>query len=258
MPGTMIIDVGANIGWFSVIGSRLVGKSGHVLAIEPEPHNLHLLRRNVVRNRCRNVRILPWAAGANVHTAQLFRSHLNRGDHRLEISSERADGVKVAVKPLDALPSKWSENISVIKMDTQGSEAAVLAGMPKLLEANPKLRAALEFWPYGLQQCGSSAHELADLLGQRCGPLWLLLSDGTTQETGPNGLCELAAARFAPVTQGHADLVWLHADDLEAITAMRQRSLKTTASYCANVGPVLKPMTAAVPCVPPPTVTFPG
>jgi FkbM family methyltransferase len=224
VPGTTFIDVGANIGWFSVIGSRLVGEKGNVLAIEPEPRNLRLLRRNVARNRCRNVLILPWAAGAEARVARLFRSEDNQGDHRMETASDRLDSVEVLVKPLDSLPSKWSKNVSVIKMDTQGSEGAVLRGMPKLLAVNPRVRVVLEFWPYGLHQCGFSTRELADLLDRRNGLLWLLQSDGTAQETSPEGLCEAAETRFTVATQAHADIVWLAADDQEAIAAMRQRN----------------------------------
>lgn len=223
VPGTTLIDVGANIGWFSVIGSRLVGEAGHVLAVEPEPRNLRLLRRNVARNRCRNVTVLPWAAGAEPRVARLFRSDDNQGDHRLEVASERADSVAVSVRPLDAVPARWAANVGAIKMDTQGSEAAVLRGMAKLLAANPLVRVVLEFWPYGLLQCGSSTRELADLLGRRNGALWLLRHDGTTEETNPDGLCEAAATTFAPATQAHADLVWLAADDREAAAAMRRR-----------------------------------
>ncbi len=56
-PNTALVDVGANIGWFTVIGSRLIGEGGRVYAIEPEPRNLRLLRRNVSVNRCRNVTV---------------------------------------------------------------------------------------------------------------------------------------------------------------------------------------------------------
>ena len=223
VPGTTLIDVGANIGWFSVIGSRLVGEAGHVLAVEPEPRNLRLLRRNVARNRCRNVTVLPWAAGAEARVARLFRSDDNQGDHRLEVASERADSVAVDVRPLDAVPARWAANVGAIKMDTQGSEAAVLRGMANLLAANPLVRVVLEFWPYGLLQCGSSTRELADLLGRRNGALWLLRHDGAAEETSPDGLCEAAATTFAPATQAHADLVWLAADDREAAAAMRRR-----------------------------------
>ena len=63
-PGMTFLDVGAHIGYFSVLGSRLVGEAGHVFAVEVEPRNLDLLRANLWRNRCDNVTVLPVAAYA--------------------------------------------------------------------------------------------------------------------------------------------------------------------------------------------------
>ena len=225
-PNTALVDVGANIGWFTVIGSRLIGEGGHVFAIEPEPRNLRLLRRNVSANRCRNVTVLPCAAGTEGR-ARLFRSAENQGDHRLEVASCRTDSVEVEVRPLDILLADNSLNIGVVKIDTQGSESAVLRGMRKLLAAHPKMRVVLEFWPYGLAQCGSSAEELVGLLAERDGSLWLLNADGRVVETSANGLCELAASRYAPQTEGHTDLVWLANDDQQGLAAMERRSVGT-------------------------------
>ena len=223
VPGAAVVDVGANIGWFTVIASRLVGASGHVFAVEPEPKNLRLLRRNVARNRCANVTVLPHAAGVE-RRAVLFRSPDNQGDHRLEIASERPDGVAVTVRPLDALLARNKRPIGVVKMDTQGSESEVLRGMPATLAAHPRVRVILEFWPFGLLRCGSSVAELAALLDGRPHSLWLLMPDGTTEETTAKSLPALATARFDPDSGNHADLVWLAADDATAIEAMRRRA----------------------------------
>src|SRR5689334_5501623 len=56
-----LLDIGANLGWFTIIGSRLVGKTGRVLAIEPDPFNLRLLRTSVRLNACRNVDVFAVA-----------------------------------------------------------------------------------------------------------------------------------------------------------------------------------------------------
>jgi FkbM family methyltransferase len=69
-PGDVLFDVGANIGFFSTLFSRWVGAEGHVLAVEPEPENLNLLRRNLERNRCGNVTICAAAVGASKGIAQ--------------------------------------------------------------------------------------------------------------------------------------------------------------------------------------------
>ena len=97
-PGSVFVDVGANIGWFTLIGSRLTGPGGRVFAVEPDPRNCDILKRNVARNGCGNVTVYPVAAGAGKHKALLYRSADNQGDHRLSITSDRADRVKVRVR----------------------------------------------------------------------------------------------------------------------------------------------------------------
>ena len=63
-PGSVFVDVGANIGWFTVIGSRLVGPAGQVIAIKPDPRNYEILKPNVALNGCGNVTLHPVAVGA--------------------------------------------------------------------------------------------------------------------------------------------------------------------------------------------------
>src|SRR5436190_10823798 len=61
-PGMTFVDAGANIGYFSVLGSQLVGPEGRVFAVEPDPLNLAILRANLERLGCSNVTVLPVAA----------------------------------------------------------------------------------------------------------------------------------------------------------------------------------------------------
>src|SRR5262249_33960355 len=68
-PGDVVFDVGANIGFFSTLLSQLVGPSGRVLAFEPEPENLALLRANLAANGGHNVTVVPCAAGAGAGLA---------------------------------------------------------------------------------------------------------------------------------------------------------------------------------------------
>jgi FkbM family methyltransferase len=222
-PGMTMLDIGANLGWFSVIGSRLVGSGGRVFAIEPDPGNLRLLKRNLALNRCRNVTVLPMAAGAEAQTARLYRSPDNQGDHRLETTSDRPDSVSVKVRPIDEYLA--GKRADLVKIDTQGSETSVLRGMRNVLAHNPRIRVVLEFWPFGLQRCGSSAAELLTLMDSRNCSLWLLRSPGSVEAIDLPGLHELASTQFAPETQAHADLVWLAADDEPAIEAMKQKAL---------------------------------
>src|SRR5579863_394998 len=202
-PGSVFVDVGANIGWFTVIGSRLTGPGGRVFAIEPDPRNCRILRRNLALNNCRNVSVYRVAAGAADGRAVLYRSADNQGDHRLSAASGRTDRVGVRVRMIDGILAHRSSRIDVVKIDTQGSETAVLKGMQRLVAANPRVRIILEFWPHGLEDCGSSTAELAAAIGQRPSLLWLLLADGSASPVTLNDIERLSREEYEPATVRH-------------------------------------------------------
>lgn len=215
-PGAVFVDVGANLGWFTVIASRLVGPNGRVISIEPDPINFALLRENVERNQCANVDVVMAAAGEKNTSALLFRSPDNQGDHRLATSSDRLDRVEVSVVPLDELISKLVDRVDMVKIDTQGSETAVLRGMKDTLRSNPTARVVFEFWPYGLAECGSSARELVDVLKSWPTNLWLLHENGVARKVDPEIIERLSVYRYSPLSQRQIDVVAVNMSDKEA------------------------------------------
>ncbi len=219
-PGATLLDVGANIGWFTVIGSRLVGRRGEVIAYEPEPENLRLLRANIRANSCRNVVLHAAAAGASDGRALLWRSPDNAGDHRLELVSERIVSVEVAVRRIDDDVAVRT-GVTVVKIDTQGSEVAVLRGMQRLLSAGGDLRIIAEIWPHGLERCGSSADDLIDLLSNNGRRLWIARHDGTITPASVDAVRVLARTELAPDSERHADIISLAADDVVAHGSLR-------------------------------------
>lgn len=239
-PGAACLDVGANLGWFTVIASRLVGPRGRVLALEPDPANLRLLRRNVSLNGCANVTVVAAAAGAGKGRARLYRSNENLGDHRLAIHSDRPDRVEVAVESIDDIVAGRKRSpgpIDVVKIDTQGSECAILRGMEATFAASPRLRMILEYWPHGLHQCGSSVEELVRLLVRRPCLLWLLHPQGRAQPVTTDDLLELARTTYTIENEAHSDIVCLAEDDREAIECLRRRERSPVAGTPADAGP---------------------
>jgi FkbM family methyltransferase len=63
-PGMVVVDVGAHVGYFTMVMARGVGESGRVYSVEPASDNLRFLRSNIERNRAANVIVVPYAAGA--------------------------------------------------------------------------------------------------------------------------------------------------------------------------------------------------
>lgn len=166
--GMVFFDVGANIGYFTTLASKLVGPSGKVLAAEPDPENFALLERNIRKNGLQNVVLFNCALGAEAGGAQLFRAASNKGDHRLYASGDNLrDSVAVKVDTFDHLLSVANvDQVDVVKMDAQGYEGHILAGMKETLRRGNDLAILTEFWPEGLEYSGSSGAEFWETLAQ--------------------------------------------------------------------------------------------
>ena len=171
--GDIVIDAGANLGWYSVVMARLVGSDGRVLAFEPEPQNFALLAKNVAWNgfadRCSLFKLALWEREAT-HKFEL--SPTNHGDHRVRSGSPPADGcedlygeaarteITVQCKPLDAVVSATvaqDRPLRLWKMDTQGSEVSILRGAKRTLVRTQYL--LTEYWPYALARVGHNADD---------------------------------------------------------------------------------------------------
>jgi FkbM family methyltransferase len=145
-PGAHVVDVGANIGYNTIYLARLVGAAGRVAAIEPAEDNLRILRENVAANRLDNVTVHGVAAGR----ANELRDLYLRGDasavNSLFPDSMYAEvtGIeRIRVVPLDELVEFDAD---LVKIDVEGAELDVLAGMTRMLR-HPALRLLVEWHP---------------------------------------------------------------------------------------------------------------
>jgi FkbM family methyltransferase len=142
-PRDTFIDVGANIGYFSLLASSLVGEAGAVVAIEASPQTFVLLENNLARNHITNVRALNVAVSNRHGVAHVFRGHAwNIGQTTIVKDEDLRSECDVLTAPLGALllPVE-SQNARVIKIDVEGAEWAVATGMVPLLRGS---RADLE------------------------------------------------------------------------------------------------------------------
>jgi FkbM family methyltransferase len=203
-------DIGANIGWYSLMAGRRLESRGLVHAFEPVPENVALLARNVADNALYNVRVNPFALGRTNGTTQIFLSGDNKGDHRAYPSSEEVrKSIRVGLQRFDAYFDRTTRKPLVIKMDTQGFEYDVLAGMGDVLDRHPaEIAMVIEFWPHGLVQNETRIESLLGLLAESHFTPWLLWE-------GEPRLCrcswaDLAAAAermLAPATLNYVNLL---------------------------------------------------
>jgi FkbM family methyltransferase len=139
-PGAVFVDVGANVGFHTVLAARLVGRTGHVYAVEAAPWTLQLLRANIWRSRV-GVTVLPVAASADRGTVRLALEPGHRSGAHL--ADDAGGVVEVEAAPLDdLLPEVVAD---VLKVDVEGAEPLVLRGAARLLGHSPRLLVVVEF-----------------------------------------------------------------------------------------------------------------
>jgi FkbM family methyltransferase len=166
-PGDIIVDAGANFGYYTIIGSRLVGEKGKVYAFEPDPTNFELLQKNVRLNGLTNVVLEQKALSNRKGTLKLYIAGENKGDHRIyqPVDESRRPSVEVEAVRLDEYFKDHKRGIDFLKTDTQGAEGVILEGMKGLLEGRadgPTI--FMEFWPHALQGMGTDAGAMLKML----------------------------------------------------------------------------------------------
>jgi FkbM family methyltransferase len=138
-PGRTLIDVGANIGYFTLLGSRLVGPTGAVVAVEALPATYAQLQANLDRNAATNVRALNVAATATPGTVTLFGGEAHNSGTTSTVETAgltRLDEIEGA--PLaDLLTPDEIATARVVKIDVEGAEHDVLRGLEPALDAMP-------------------------------------------------------------------------------------------------------------------------
>src|SRR3990170_3202732 len=155
--GMVVVDIGANIGYYTLLAAHLVGDEGKVFAFEPDPYNYNLLCRNIEVNGFRNVIPIRKAVFSKSGETKLFLDKSNLGGHSLsEANVDKGASITVEVTSLDDYFKNKDCEIDVIKMDVQGSEMEVLEGMTNTINQNDNLTIITEFWPMGLRNSGSS------------------------------------------------------------------------------------------------------
>ncbi len=165
-PGQTVVDIGANIGYFTAHMARRVGPGGEVHAFEPEPANYALLVANMAANGLQQVRVHRVALGDRDGTATLHTSDFNGGMHRLYDSLLcRGPAVEVPLRRLDDLVVPGT--VALIKIDIEGWEPVALAGARRCIAARSDLRILAEYCPASMLEAGCSPGAfLGELLSQ--------------------------------------------------------------------------------------------
>jgi FkbM family methyltransferase len=135
-PGAVFYDLGANVGFFSLVGAALVGPEGHVYAVEPAPVTARALRSNVARNDLANVTVIEAAAGREDGSARLDLADGEVSQSARLLGENQCGGLQVRVVSIDTLIREGASPPDVIKIDVEGAEEDAILGMRTTLASH--------------------------------------------------------------------------------------------------------------------------
>lgn len=157
-PGDTFLDIGANIGYFTMLGASIVGAAGRVIAVEPNPQNVQLIFGSAKENRLTNVSVYPVAASDQTSILALFNQGSNGGvitETMRRVREPLWEGLTdrpflaQAVR-LDDVLAKL-DKLDVVKIDIEAHEPQALRGMAGLIERH-RPTIFTEFHPWALQR----------------------------------------------------------------------------------------------------------
>ena len=160
-PGWTVIDIGANIGFYTVQFSKKVGKYGKVFAVEPSFNNVYLLKKNVRVNQLKNVHIIEKAVSSKTGDGNLYLSTGHSGDHRIYNTVNKRECIPIQTITIDYL-TKNEKQVDLIKMDIQGAEYLSIPGMNRTIKKFPNVKIVSEFSPKLLTESGGSPDQFLD------------------------------------------------------------------------------------------------
>jgi FkbM family methyltransferase len=134
--GDAFFDIGANVGFLSIIGARLVGPTGRVYAFEPVVANASCIRRNAALNGLKNIQVVQKAVGDRTGTAEFMLAAYSGGGALTTAPSPPDATVRTSVEivSLDDLVAAGITPLpAMVKIDVEGAEMEVLQGMSGVL-----------------------------------------------------------------------------------------------------------------------------
>ena len=166
-PGDTFVDVGANIGYFTLLASKLVGPGGRVVAVEALRETFARLQENLARNRATNVRALNVAAAESEGTLRAYQgpaSHTGLATV-VEDFGHSYEGEVPAAPLASLLTDAELGSARVIKVDVEGSELGVARGLAgALARTRPDVEVVIELHPWPLGHLGHSPGDVIDVM----------------------------------------------------------------------------------------------
>lgn len=209
-PGDTVLDLGAHLGVYTLLGAAAVGPGGRMEAFEPNPRYAALARRSLsVNGLSGQATVHNMAVGAEEGMAELLFSWEWGGGGHLSVNPGHVpqdnEAQACRVVAVDSLFPDPSFQVDVVKMDVEGTEVRALHGMWHLLARSPRAKVMFEFAPGMLAAQGSSAEELVQLFGGLGFRFWTITEQSGLEAVDPatlgamtDGVRNILAARELP------------------------------------------------------------
>ncbi|UVF18401.1 FkbM family methyltransferase [Microvirga terrae] len=192
-PGSVVCDVGGNIGVYALEAARVVGQTGKVISYEAHPYTFDFLTRNINLHRFDNVIPLNVAVGDTEGSIFLNYGQGNSGSTHVALNQE---GIEVPMVTLDeSLRRHGIVYLDYLKIDVEGYELPVLRGALNIIKQSPSLIIQIEVDQGNLSRFGNDTNELVDFLLQLGFEPRGVAPDGSTTSVNP-------------YTVKYGDLIW--------------------------------------------------
>lgn len=172
--GSIFADIGAHIGYHTLIARNMIGDSGKIYSVEANAENYRMLCDNVSINAYENIQCVNAIVSDVDGQGNLFINRDNDGGHSLwdcsqlnwnQATNKNRKMIMMPSITIDTLMDHFSiPHIDLIKIDTEGAELSILKGAKKALQDGKIRNAVLEIHEYGLKALGGSPGELFDFM----------------------------------------------------------------------------------------------
>lgn len=152
--GNVVLDIGANIGYYTVLFAKLVGEAGKVYAFEAEASNFKILKKNVYENNYNNVMLEQKAVSNKSGTVKFYIGKDSNTENQLFKPNVKHEEIEVESVSIDEYFKQLNQKIDFVKMDIQGAEPLVIEGMTEIIKTNKNLKIMLEWWPDAIRKYG--------------------------------------------------------------------------------------------------------
>jgi len=193
--GDIVLDIGAHIGWYSLLASERVGKEGRVYSFEPEPQSFNILLKNIKLNHITNVVPVNKALSNSSGSKKLYLNLYKKGPATYQMwPVDHVKSISVDVVVLDEYLK--NKHVDVIKIDVEGFEVKVFQGAEKVLSENPELIIFSEFWPEGLRKAGNSLEEYINIISKHGFSIQKIVENGEPAKISYREVLNLVYANF--------------------------------------------------------------